>query len=107
MHRPDCWPEGQPCPNPCARAHYNRTVLNQHHLTAGGWEGWRFAGAELVDPEGSRIRPERLRGLLWRQEAEARRDHARARRKARTGQQLVKVLTVELDEWRRQGRGAG
>jgi len=82
MTRPPCWPVGQPCPNPCAAAHYERLIYNRTHL-AGPWEGWRLAGRFLVSPEGDRITPERLRGLLWRQAQEQRRDSARARREKR------------------------
>lgn len=62
--RPACWPEGQPCPNACARAQHERIVHNRHELQ-GPWHGWRFAGRELISPEGDRINAERLRGLLF------------------------------------------
>ena len=62
--RPPCWPEGRPCPNACARAQHERIVHNRHELH-GPWHGWRFAGRELVSPDGDRINAERLRGLLF------------------------------------------
>ena len=71
MNRPPCWPDDQPCPNPCAGSHYERTVYNRLHLY-GPWAGWRFAGQVLVSPDGDRITPERLRGILWRETSEAR-----------------------------------
>lgn len=81
MSRPPCWPVGQPCPNPCAAALYDRTVYNRQHLS-GPWTGWRMAGRDLISPDGDRISPERLRGLLWRQQAEAKLAAAQTRRKS-------------------------
>ena len=45
------------------------------------WVGWYFtqSGRFLVSPDGDRITPEQLRGLLWRQVSEARVAAARAR----------------------------
>ena len=62
--RPPCWPDGQSCPNTCARAQHDRIAHNRHELH-GPWSGWRFAGRELVSPDGDRINPGRLRGLLF------------------------------------------
>lgn len=101
MTKPPCWPEGQPCPNWCADERYQRTVHN--HLTLSGpWAGWRLAGRDLVSPDGTRMSPERVRGLAWRQESEARRDAARTRNAARkSGQhEMVRVVVVRLSEWR-------
>lgn len=84
MSRPPCWPEGHPCPNWCADERYQRTVYNRHYLPVP-WQGWRFAGRDLITPEGVRISPERLKGLAWRVEAEARRDAAKARNAQRRG----------------------
>ena len=58
-------------PNACAAAHYRRIVENHVNLS-GPWEGWRLAGRDLVSPDRKRISPERLRGLLFRQDSEAR-----------------------------------
>lgn len=101
--RPPCWPEG-PCPNDCARALHDRQVHNQTPLH-GRWEGWRMAGRDLVAPDGARISPERLRGLMWRQEAEERRAAARARREQRVSSGLVTVLRVRNDDWHQQRFG--
>lgn len=79
MSHPPCWPDGQPCPNTCAAALHDRTVHNLHSLY-GPWLDWRMAGRDLVSPDGDRISPERLRGLLWRQAGEARLASARARK---------------------------
>lgn len=66
-------------PNACALALYKQ--MSDNHVTlTGPWAGWRLAGRDLVAPDRQRISPERLRGLLWREESEARRDRARARK---------------------------
>lgn len=101
--RPPCWPDG-PCPNDCARDLHDRIAHNRTRLN-GPWEGWRMAGRDLVAPDGDRITPERLRGILWRQEAEARRDALRARRKPRSGH-VVTVLRIRQDDWHRESFGA-
>ena len=100
MRRPPCWPEGQPCPNDCATQLYAQIVHNRLTLT-GPWDGWRFAGRDLVAPDGQRISPERLRGILFRQALEARRDHARARKQP--ARQLVRVVLIDLASYRVNG----
>lgn len=72
MTLPPCWPDGQPCPNACADALYQRNVYGRQHLTAE-WQGWRLAGRVLVSPDGDRISPERLRGILFREAMRVRR----------------------------------
>lgn len=110
--RPPCWPEGEPCPNTCARALYSRVVDN-HHALHGSWSGWRFAGRDLVAPDGQRINPERLRGLLMRDAAELRLAGFRSRREAEAnkrrhgGDNLVTVHVVQLDQYRPGGLAAG
>lgn len=75
--------ERRPChehgknPPPCALAHYRR-VIDNHVGLHGPWAGWRLAGRDLVSPDGERINPTRLRGLLFRMDAEARIAKARA-----------------------------
>jgi hypothetical protein len=64
MDRPPCWPEGQSCPNACAEQLRTRVIRNQTPLY-GEWTGWRLAGRCLVSPDGDRISPERLRGILF------------------------------------------
>lgn len=44
--------------------HYQRVVHN-HVALYGPWRGWRMAGRVLVSPDGDRITPERLRGILF------------------------------------------
>lgn len=70
--RPPCWPEGSRCPNNCAKQLHERIVYNRTPLHAD-WSGWRMAGRVLVSPDGERISPERLRGILWRESMERRR----------------------------------
>lgn len=65
------------------------------------WQGWRFAHDRLVSPDGERISPERLRGLLWRQDSEARLAKLRNAREAkqRLGRSVVTVLRVSNADW--------
>lgn len=61
--------------NPCARRLYTEKVLGHVELAAD-WAGWRLRGRWLISPEGDRINPERLRGLLFREANEKRRHKA-------------------------------
>lgn len=65
MEKPPCWPDGSPCPNPCANALYQRVVRN-HTPLWGPWIGWRMAGQRLVSPHGEWIAPYQLDRELWR-----------------------------------------
>lgn len=105
MKRPPCWPDGQPCPNGCAAALHDRIAHNQTTLF-GPWAGWRMAGRDLVAPDGDRISPERLRGLLWRQAAEARVAAARCRREKRVGRRTITVVRIANDDWHRERFGS-
>jgi hypothetical protein len=44
--------------------HYRRVVCNETALY-GPWRGWRWAGRDLVSPDGGRIAIERLRGIVF------------------------------------------
>lgn len=77
------------------------------------WTGWRLRGRHLVSEDGQRMTVERLRGLLWRDTMElrlagyaSRRDAENAKRAASCGPR-IKVVIVELSEYRIQGRAAG
>lgn len=59
---PPCVQLGQPM-NHCARAQYSERILGNIALV-GDWKDWRFKGRDLVSPDGHRISPERLRGVL-------------------------------------------
>lgn len=104
MSRPPCWPDGQACPNHCAKAHFDRTVHNITPLD-GPWAGWRLAGKDLVAPDGTRVSPTRMRGILFRLEAEERLERARARKAKPVRRELVKVVVVDLEDWRRRHFG--
>lgn len=75
----------------------------------GDWIGWRLRGRHLVSPDGERLTPERLSGLLWRDQLELRRAGYASRRRAeaaRCARQRVKVVIVELDALRCRGSAA-
>lgn len=97
--RPPCWPVGEPCPSACALAHHAHVVHNHVEL-AGPWAGWRLAGRDLVGPGNRRSAPrisvDRLRGLLWRMENEARAAAAKAENSGLRGQ----VVALKLDRSR-------
>ncbi|MBV6839706.1 phage protein [Xanthomonas campestris pv. merremiae] len=72
---------------------------------SGRFIGWRIAGNYLVSPDGDRMTPERLKGLVWRDSMELRLAGYASRRKAeaakkRFAQQTVKVVVVNLSSWR-------
>lgn len=108
MHtHPPCWPAETPCPNECAAALFQRVVYNHHDLT-GPWAGWKFRGRDLISPAGTRLSPARVEGLAWRQVSEARLDAVRARKAARSSvKQLVKIVVIELGEYRENGLAVG
>jgi len=85
--------------------HHDRVVHNKTHLH-GPWAGWRMAGKDLVSPDGARVSPTRMRGILFRLEAEARLERARARARAKP-RQLVKVVVVDLEVYRARSSGRG
>lgn len=83
-------------------------VVYQRIDLAGPWQGWRLRGRELVSPDGDRITPERLKGIAWRMQAEARRDKARTQREAqkRAQEPVVTVVRLPLSDWQREHFGA-
>lgn len=99
---PTCWH----CKSESSAEHYDRVV---HNITSlhGPWAGWRLAGKDLVAPDGTRVSPARMRGILFRLEAEARLERARGRNASRKAvrRELVKVVVVDLDDWRRRHFG--
>ena len=96
--RPPCWPPDTPCPNTCAQAHAD-AVLRNHLELHGPWAGWRLAGRDLVSPDGLRLPERRLRGLLWREEAELRRATAKARNAKRHHAGSVTVVRIAVRDW--------
>lgn len=69
------------------------------------WNGWRFtaSGQQLVSPDGDRITPERLRGLLWRHAMERRAAARRAREQqfAVVARGFKRTVTMERQDPRR------
>jgi hypothetical protein len=52
------------CKQESTQQHYDRIVYGKTVLY-GHWVGWRIAGRDIISPDGDRICPERLRGLLF------------------------------------------
>ena len=96
--RPPCWPSDGSQPNNCALARADQ-VLRNHVELHGPWAGWRLAGRELVSPEGLRLSERRLRGLVWRAEAELRREQARTRRANSGHRGMVTVIRMPVRDW--------
>lgn len=77
------------------------------------WHGWRLKGRLLFAPNGATITPERLAGMVWRDEMELRRAGYASRRRAEADRRApqyaakVKVVIVELADVRVDGRTAG
>lgn len=78
------------------------------------WNGfyWTEGGRFLVGPDGDQMTAERLKGLMWRDAMELRRaGHAsrKAAEKNRANRQKVKVIVVDLGDFRDKhfGRAAG
>lgn len=85
-------------------------VPNYHH----DWKGYRWTdtGKYLITPEGDRITPQRLKGLIWRDSQELRLAGFASRKSAeenRKKNQLVKVVVINLGDFREKhfGRAAG
>jgi len=76
------------------------------------WYGWRLRGRHLVSEDGQRMTIERLRGLMWRDKMELRRAGYASRRKAEEAKRAtsngtkVKVLIIDLAEYRHRGIAA-
>ncbi len=62
---PPCVKLGTPM-NHCAKARYSEQILG-HIALVGDWQKWKFKGRDLVSPDGHRISPEALRGILMRE----------------------------------------
>ena len=87
-------------------------MVHNHTPLYGPWKGWRLAGRDLVSPDKVRLSPERLKGLVWRQDSEQRLANARARNtkaKAVRHDATVKVVVVNLADWQAKhfGKMAG
>jgi len=77
------------------------------------WAGWKIRGRYLVSPDGDRLTVGRVKGLAWRDHFELRRAGYASRRAAEAGkrspgrQSLVKVVIVDLADYRANGLAAG
>lgn len=96
----------KPTPQEALNFMFEATVYQRIDFT-GPWQGWRLRGRDLVSPDGDRISPERLKGIAWRMQAEARRDSARAKREAleRAREPVVTVIRLPLSDWQREHFG--
>ena len=65
-----------------------------------------MAGADLVALDGQRINVQRMKGLLWRDSMELRRAGFASRRRAERAGPKVKVLVIDLKEYRENGVAA-
>lgn len=80
---------------------------------SGEWHGWRVRGRYLVSADGQRIPRERLIGLLFRDANELRLAGFESRRKAEANARAksrgfkVKVVVIDLGEYREHGLAAG
>ncbi|PRH83168.1 DUF3653 domain-containing protein [Arenimonas caeni] len=92
---PLCLIPGQPV-NACARKLYAEKVLGHVDLSAD-WAGWRLRGRWLISPDGDRVNPQRLRGMLFR-EANERRHKAGLK----SGQQGAAVIALGIVKTTRQ-----
>lgn len=79
----------------------------------GDWYGWRVRGRFLISPDGQRIPRERLVGLLFRDANELRlagfvsRRKAEANARAKSRGFKVKVVVVDLGDYRENGLAVG
>jgi hypothetical protein len=73
------------------------------------WRGFQFRGRFLIGPDGDRITPDRLRGLLWRDKMELQQASYASRRRAELDRAMagripkVKVIVVDLAHYRLHG----
>ena len=104
-NRPPCWEARKPCPNQCAAQVFDQVTRN-HVRLHGPWAGWRLVGREMVSPEGVRVSPERMKGLMWRQEAEARLTAIRARNSNSGHRGVVTVLRIRNSDWHAERFGS-
>lgn len=73
------------------------------------FEGYRVTGPYLIGPGRQRITRERLDGLMWRDASELRlagfasRRNAEAEKRAQQYGPRVRVVVIEISEYRRNG----
>lgn len=80
--------------------------LNGRIDFVGKWNGWKLRDRDLVSPDGQRISPRRLEGLLWRDAMELRLAGFASRKQAESAKQVVRVVVVRLQDYRQHGIAA-
>lgn len=94
-------------PSPDQAMQFMFDVQVYGHLDfTGQWYGWKLRGRHLVAPDGQRISQERLDGLLWRDAMELRLAGYSNRRQAEKPKQSVRVVVVDLQDYREHGIAA-
>lgn len=77
------------------------------------WAGWQIRGNYLVAPDGVRLHRRRVHGLAWRYEQELARAGYASQQKADAGKRgrqygpKVKIVIVDLADYREHGLAAG
>lgn len=77
------------------------------------WTGWQIRGNYLVTPTGEKLHRRRVEGMAFREGLELRRAGYASRRAAEAGKSgrqygpRVKVVIIELSEYRINGLAAG
>lgn len=77
------------------------------------WSGWQIRGNYLVTPTGEKIHKRRVEGMAFREHLELRRAGFASRRAAEAGKSgrqygpRVKVVIVDLQDYRANGLAAG
>lgn len=79
----------------------------------GEWLGFRIRGRYLISPNGDRITAHRIAGILFRDQLELRRAGFASRRKAEANKRAkqygakVKVVVIDLADYRVHGLTVG
>lgn len=77
------------------------------------WHGWQIRGNYLVTPTGEKIHQRRVAGMAFREALELRRAGYASRRAAEAGKRgrqygpRIKVVVVDLQDYRENGLAAG
>lgn len=77
-----------------AEAFMYAALIDCHIDLAQEWSGWKIRGRDLVDPHGTRISVGRMRALMFREDADQRRDRAHIREKRSNTTNVVRFGPV-------------